>query len=210
MRVALLALAAALFPLVGVAQDKFTTGTYELADGTKGTGQLAYQAGNHPKLLVKDPAADPTSKAGKKGQAYSPEQLRSFDLGSDHYVLLHSIKLDSGMPMSMSMTKKDEFAKVIETGKLELLEYQVFFATMSHFPMAGTNARTSTPQNTVVYLLRRQGEENATMVPVVAKKYREVMTTYFTGRPELLKKLSTQPKSEPEFRALIQEFNAGQ
>jgi hypothetical protein len=62
----------------------------------------------------------------------------------------------------------------------------------------------------MVYLLRRQGEENAIMVPVVAKKYREVMAAYFTGRPELLKKLSTQPKSEPEFRALIQEYNAGQ
>ncbi len=210
MRVALLLLAAALCPLLGVAQNKFAAGTYELADGTKGTGQLAYQAGNRPKLLIKDAAADPASKAGKKGQAYSPEQLRSFDLGSDHYVLLHSIKLDSGLPMTMSMTKKDEFAKVIETGKLELLEYQLFFTTMGHFPEPGTYFRGSTQQNSMVYLLRRQGEDNATMLPVVAKKYREVMTTYFTGRPELLKKLSTKPKSEPELRALIQEYNAGQ
>ena len=209
MRVLLLFLAAAVSPLLATAQDQFVAGTYELANGTKGTGQLAYQAGNHPKLLVKDPTAAPGSKAAKKGEAYSPEEVRSFDLGTDHYVLLHSIKLDSGMPMSMSMTKKDEFAKVVETGKLELLEYRVFYAGMG-YAAPGAAGRSSTPQNTVVYLLRRQGEDNATMVPVVAKKYREVMTTYFAGRPELLKKLSTQPKTEPEFRALVQEYNAGQ
>ncbi|MBF9144219.1 hypothetical protein [Hymenobacter properus] len=209
MRVLLLSLAAALCPVLGAAQSNFVAGSYELADGTKGAGQLEYQPGNHPKLLVKDAAADPASKAGKKGQAYSPEQVRSFDLGPDHYVLLHSIKLDSGMPMSMSMTKKDEFAKVVETGKLELLQYQVFYAGMGYAAPGGAG-RSSSPQNTVVYLLRRQGEDNATMVPVGAKKYREVMTAYFAGRPELLKKLSNQPKNESEFRALVQEYNAGQ
>ena len=207
MRVALLLLAAALCPLLGVAQDEFTAGTYELADGTKGAGQLDYQAGNHPKLLIKDATADPSSKAGKKGQAYSPEQLRSFDLGSDHYVTLHSIQLNFNVSNS---TKKDDFAKVLETGKLELLHYQVFYVERGHFPVNGVS--DDSRHNTMVYLLRWPGEDKATMIPN-GKDYKKMLASFLASRPDLVKKLDVPLKSPAEYylliRTLVKEYNGG-
>ncbi len=200
MRFLVLFLAAAMCPLISAAQAEFAAGTYELADGTKGTGKLDYQTGAHPKLVIKDDAADPTSKAGKKGQSYSPEQVRSFDIGSDHYVMLHNIKLN--MPMTMSMTKKNDFAKVVETGKLELLEYQMSYYVRGHFGALGNM------DNSTVYLLRRQGEDTAEMVPFMGKKHAEVMTSFLAGRPDLIKRADKKSRSIPEFRALIQEYNA--
>ena len=206
MRFLLLLLLAAFAPFLGLAQAEFVPGTYELTDGTKGTGLLNYETGFKAKLLVKDSAADPTGKASKKGQAYSPEQLRSFDLGSDHYVKLHSIELDFNMGKS---TKKDDFAKVLETGKLELLHYQVFYVERGAFANGmGNRSR----ENMMVYLLRWPGEDKATMIPN-GRKYKEMLAHFFASRPDLVKKLDTPLKSPAEYylliRTLVQQYNAG-
>ena len=199
-------LAAFLLPFAGFAQDDFVQGTYELVDGTKAAGLLNFQPGFHSKLFVKAPAADPTSREGKKGKEYSPEQVRSFDLGSDHYVLMHSILLNAGMNHA---TKNDDFAKVLETGKLELLHYQFSYVDLGIPNAAGI--RYNTRNRMMVYLLRLPGEDKATMVPL-GRNYKEMLATFLSSRPDLVKKLDVPPKSPAEFfpmiRSLVQEFNA--
>ena len=50
------------------------------------------------------------------------------------------------------------------------------------------------------YLLRRQGEDEAASIPVIGKKYREVLTSYLAGRPDLIKKVGPKPTSEEDLR----------
>ena len=192
------------------AQSELALGTYELADGTKGTGMLSYENGYKATLLVKDPKADPTSKAGKKGQEFAAAKVRAFTIVGDHYVLLHSIKLDSGMPFS-STTMKNNFAKVVLEGKLELLEYdltQMMRSGMSRDNAGNRNAPMQAAY-TKAYLLRRQGEDDAASIPVIGKKYREVLTSYLAGRPDLIKKVGPKPTSQEDLIDLIKAFNSG-
>jgi len=212
MRTPLLLLAAAFCPLLGLAQA-LTATSYELADGSKGTGQLTVQPGYHTKLLLTDGAAAPGSKAAKKSKEIDADKVRSFEVGSDHYVLVRSMKLGTGMPMTMGMTKKDEFAKVLETGKLELLQYEVDYTTSSRsrplpgMPTYGTG-RDYQGHTQTVYILRRAGEDDALMIPTNTKKIQDMMKPYFAGRPDLQKRLATPPTSEAEYRALVLAYNA--
>lgn len=204
MRTTLLLIAAAIIcPLLGLAQEPLTATSYELADGTKGRGELTYESGYHSKLTVK---GDGDDKKSAKGHTIDPEKVSSFDVGPDHYVHLSSIKLDSGMPMTMSMTKKDEFAKVVAPGKLELLEYQVVYGTSSRSASSasGRDFKTNTTQ---VYLLRRAGENNAVMIPSYGKKYRQMMLPYFADRPDLLPRITATPPMEAELRSILLAYN---
>ena len=207
MRTPLLLLALAASPLLGLAQN-LTATSYELADGSKGTGQLMVQPGYHTKLLVADAAAEPGSKAARKGKEIDADKVRCFDVGSDHYVLVRSMKLGTGMPMTMGMTKKDEFAKVLETGKLDLLQYDVAYMTSTRgMPGLGTG-RDYRGHTQTVYILRRAGEDDALMIPTNPKKIQEMIAPYFAGRPDLQKRLTPPPTSEAEYRALVQAYNA--
>lgn len=198
-------------PFLANAQSDPASGTYELADGTKGAGMLAYENGYKATLLVKDPTADPRSQAGKKGQEFGAAKVRAFTIAGDHYVLLHSVKLDSGMPFS-SMTMKNNFAKVMLEGKLELLEYDL--TQMVHAGASRDNAgnRNSPMQaaHSKAYLLRHQGEDEAASIPVIGKKYREVLTSYLAGRPDLIKKVGPKPTTQEDLIELIKAYNAGQ
>ena len=210
MRFLFLLLLAACSPFLGYSQSEPAPGTYELADGTTGTGMLSYENGYKATLLVKDPKADPTSKIGRKGQEFAAAKVRAFTLAGDHYVQLHSIKLDSGMPLS-SMTMKNNFAKVVLEGKLELLEYDL--TQMVHSGMSRDNAgNRNAPMQTAhskAYLLRRQGEDEAASIPIIGKKYREVLTSYLAGRPDLIKKVGPKPTSQEDLIELIKAFNSG-
>lgn len=209
MRFLFLLLAAAI-PFLSHAQAELVPGTYELADGTKGTGMVSYENGYKATLLVKDPKADPNSKAGKKGQEFAAAKVHAFSLAGDHYVLVRSVKLDSGMPFS-STTMKNNFAKVLLEGKLELLEYdltQMVHAGMSRDNMGNRNAPMQAVSSKA-YLLRRQGEDEAVSIPVIGKKYREVLTSYLTGRPDLMKKVGPKPTSQEDLMELIKAFNSG-
>ena len=203
MRSTLLLLAAALCPLLGLAQAPLTATSYELADGTKGKGELTYEVGYRSKLTVK---GDDDSKKSNKGHSIDPAQVRSFDVGPDHYVRLSSMKLDSGMPMTMSMTKKDDFAKVVTPGKLELLEYTVVYgtSTRSSTSASGRDFQSNSMQ---VYLLRRAGEDNAVMIPTYGKKYRQMMLPYFADRPDLLPRITATPPMEAELRSILLAYN---
>lgn len=202
MRTSLLLLAATLCPLLGLAQA-LTASSYELADGTKGQGELTYEPGYRAKLLVKGDGSD---KKSAKGHTIDPEKVRSFDVGADHYVHLSSIKLDSGMPMTMSMTKKDDFAKVVAPGKLELLEYEVTYGTSSR-SATSASGRDFKTNSTLVYLLRRAGEDNAVMIPTYGKKYRQMMLPYFADRPDLLPRITANPPLEAELRSILLAYN---
>ncbi len=210
MRFLFLLLLAVCSPFLGHAQSELAPGTYELADGTKGTGMLSYENGYKADLLVKDLKADPTSKAGKKGQEFAASKVRAFTMAGDHYVLLHSIRLDSGMPFS-STTMKNNFAKVVLEGKLELLEYdltQMMRSGMSRDNAGNRNAPMQAAY-TKAYLLRRQGEDEAASIPVIGKKYREVLTSYLAGRSDLIKKVGPKPTSQEDLFELIKAFNSG-
>ena len=210
MRFLFLLLVAAFAPLLGRAQSEFAPGTYELADGTKGTGMLSYENGYKARLTVKDPKADPDSKAGKKGQEFAGSKVRAFTIAGDHYVLLHSVKLDSGMPFS-TMSLKNNFAKVVLEGKLELLEFdltQMVHSGASRDNVGNRNAPLQAAHSKA-YLLRRQGEDEAASIPVIGKKYREVLTSYLAGRPDLIKKVGPKPTSEEDLRELIKAYNSG-
>jgi hypothetical protein len=212
MRTPLLLLAAAFCPLLGLAQALIAT-SYELADGSKGAGQLTVQPGYHTKLLLTDGAAEPGSKAARKGKEIDAGKVRSFEVGGNHYVLVRSMKLGTGMPMTMGMTKKDEFAKVLENGKLELFQYDVDYMTSSRsHPMPGVpvmgSGRDYQSHTQTVYILRRAGENDALMIPTNPKKIQEMMMPYFAGRPDLQKRLAAPPTSEAEYRALVQAYNA--
>ena len=211
MRFFLLLLMAAFSPLLGLAQTEFVPGTYVLADGTQGTGMLRYENGPKATLLVKDPKADPKSKAGKKGQEFAAAKVRSFALAGDHYVMLHSTRLDSGMPFS-STTMKDNFAKVLLEGKLELLEYDLTQMVRSGMSRDNAGNRNAPMQAayTKAYLLRRQGEDEAASIPVIGKKYREVLTSYLAGRPDLIKKVGPKPTTQEDLFELVKAYNAGQ
>ncbi len=203
----LLALAATLCPLLSWAQGGLLATSYERADGSKGPGQLVYQPGFRSQLMLQEPTSDPGSKSAQKDTPLAPGDVRSFEVGADHYVLLHSIKLDNGMPMTFTMMKEDDFAKVLETGKIQLLEYRVFYTTSSR-SASTASGRDFQANSTPVYLLRRPDENNAVMIPVTSKKYRQVLASYLVGRPDLIEKLDKKAKSEAELRALIQAYNA--
>lgn len=209
MRVLLLLLAVCL-PSLSVAQAEFVPGTYELTDGTKGSGLLSYETGYKAKLLVKDPKADPASKAGKKGQEFAAAKVRSFTIAGDRYVLLRTIHLDSGMPFS-SVTRKNDFGKLLLDGKLELIEFDIMEMVATNH-LRGPNGNID-PQKRAAYgkayLLRRQGEDEAVSIPVIGKKYREVLTAYLAGRPDLIKKVGPKPTSEEDLRELIKAYNSG-
>lgn len=211
MRFLFLLLIAAFSPLLGLAQTDSVPGTYELADGTKGTGMLSYENGPKATLLVKDPKADPTTKAGKKGQEFPASKVRSFTLAGDHYVLLRSVKLDSGMPFS-SMSLKNNFGKVLLDGKLELTEFDLTqMVQTSHMrDQSGNNNSPRQAVNSKAYLLRRQGEDEAFSIPIIGKKYREVLTSFLAGRPDLIKKVGPKPTTQEDLFDLIKSYNAGQ
>ncbi|WP_210517567.1 hypothetical protein [Hymenobacter terricola] len=211
MRFLFLLLMAAFSPLLGLAQTDFVPGTYELADGTKGTGLLSYENGAKATLLLKDLKADPTTKAGKKGQEFPAGKVRSFTVAGDHYVMLHSVKLDSGMPFS-TMSLKNNFGKVLLDGKLELTEFDLteMLHTSHSRDQFGSNNSPRQAVNSKAYLLRRQGEDEAFSIPVVGKKYREVLTSFLAGRPDLIKKVGSKPTTQEDLLDLIKAYNAGQ
>ena len=211
MRFLFLLLMAAFAPLLSLAQTEFAPGTYELADGTKGTGMLSFENGYKAKLLVKDSQANPTTRAGKKGQEFAASKILSFTIAGDHYVLLRSLKLDSGMPFS-SMSLKNNFGKLLLEGKLELFEFELTEMTHTSFS-TNQNGINNSPRQAVtskLYLLRRQGEDETFSIPVIGKKYREVLTSFLTGRPDLIKKVGPKPTTQEDLFDLIKAYNAGQ
>ncbi|GAA4035789.1 hypothetical protein GCM10022409_20680 [Hymenobacter glaciei] len=210
MRYLFLLLLVAFAPLLGHAQSDFLLGTYELVDGTTGKGLLSYETGFKAKLLVKDSKADPASKAGKKGLEFPAAKVRSFTIAGDHFVMLRSIRLDSGMPFS-SMARKNDFGKLIAEGKLELIEFRLAEMVATNH-MRGSNGNVDPQRQSVqsaAYLLRRQGEDEAVSIPVIGKKYREVLTSYLAGRPDLIKKVGPKPTSQEDLIELIKAFNSG-
>ncbi|MDQ2773155.1 MAG: hypothetical protein M3Y54_21940 [Bacteroidota bacterium] len=198
----LLLLLAIVSPLLGRAQAEFISGSYELANGTKGKGLLSYETGPKARLLVKDPKADPTSKAGQKAQEFAAGKVRAFTILGDQYVALHSITLDSGKP-GAAVTRKNDFGKLVIDGRLELIEYDGAPAP------AGTAKAASTAAPAKVYLLRRQGEDEAFSIPVAGKKYREMLTGFLDGRPDLMKKISFKPMPDEDLRELVKAYNSG-
>lgn len=211
MRFLFLLLAATLAPLLSMAQTESVPGTYELADGTNGTGMLSYRNGYKTKLLVKDAKADPTTKAGKKGAEFPAAKVRAFTMAGDHYVLVRSLKLDTGLPFG-SKSFKDVFAKRVVEGKLELLEFKVTEMTSTGFShdRNGLDSSLREPMTSVFYLLRRQGDDDAVSLPVIGKKYREVLTSFLAGRPDLIKKVGPRPTTQEDLFDLIKAFDAGQ
>lgn len=210
MRFLFLLLFAVFSPLLGLAQNEFVPGTYELANGTKGSGMLSYENGYKAKLVVKDAKADPTTKEGKKGQSFLASKVRSFTIAGDRYVMLHSIKLDSGMPFS-SMSLKNNFGKMVLEGKLELFEFALTEMVRTGFSrdQSGNYNSPRGAVNSMAYLLRRQGEDDAVSIPVTGKKYREVLTSFLAGRPDLIKKVGPRPSSTEDLRELINAYNSG-
>lgn len=211
MRFLFLLLAATLAPLLGVAQPASVPGTYELADGTTGTGMLSYRNGYKATLLVKDAKADPATKAGKKGAEFPASKVRAFTMAGDPYVLVRRLQLDTGLPFG-SKTFKDVFAKRVVEGKLELLEFKVTEMTstgISH-DRNGLDTSLREPMTSVFYVLRRQGDAAAVSLPVIGKRYREVLTSFLAGRPDLIKKVGPKPTTPEDLFDLIKAFNAGQ
>lgn len=225
MRSLFLLLLAALPPLLGRAQE-FVPGSYELANGTKASGLLSYETGPKAKLLVKDPKADPTSKAGQRAQEFAAGKVRSFTILGDRYVALHSITLDSGKP-GAAITRKNDFGKLIIDGRLQLIAYD---GQMAVAPAAAPAAHprgpvrpgaakpgpaVAAPEPVVpaalakLYLLRRQSEDEAFSLPVVGKKYKEMLTAFLEGRPDLVKKLIFKPLPDEDLRELIKAYNSG-
>ena len=197
----LLLLLAMLSPLLGRAQAEFIPGSYELANGTKGKGLLSYETGPKARLLVKDPKADPASKAGQKAQEFAAGKVRAFTILGDQYVALHSITLDSGKP-GAAVTRKNDFGKLLIDGRLELITYD-------GAPAPAGTAKPAPAAPARVYLLRRQGEDEAFSIPVVGKKYREMLTSFLDGRPDLMKKVSFKPMPDEDLRELIKSYNSG-
>jgi len=194
----LLFLLALLSPLLGWAQDDFVRGAYELTNGTKGTGLLHFESGAKAKLLVKDPKASPASKA----QEFSAGKVRAFSILGDRYVALHSISLDSGKP-GTATTLKNDFGKLLIDGKLELIEFA------GPATPAGSAAKSAPDAPAKAYLLRRQGDDEAFSVPVMGKKYRELLTSFLEGRPDLIKKVPLKPLPDEDLRQLVKDYNSG-
>lgn len=194
-------LLAMLSPLLGRAQAEFIPGSYELANGTRGNGLLRYETGPKARLLVKDAKADPASKAGQKAQEYAAGKVRAFTVAGDRYVALRNITLDSGKPKAV-VARKNDFGKLIIDGRLELIEYDGAAA-----PAGPAKPAPVAPAK--VYLLRRQGEGEAFSIPVVGKKYREMLTAFLDGRPDLIKKVSLKPMPDEDLRELIKAYNSG-
>ena len=209
MRTLILLLATVVLPLISLAQSDFNSGTYELADGTKGKGQLKYdfKPNFNSKLLVKDDTADIDSKEARKGKSYSPEQVRSFDIGSDHYITVHNLIIETGVPMMSTRTLRADFVKPIEMGKLELMELPVIGA-YSSYDRNAASGRSSTVYKTGFYVLRRQGEGKAAMPPFGGERYIAFLTDYLMGRPDLIRLLTKRPLSNEELRALIKDYNS--
>ena len=216
MRFLFLLLLTALAPLLGQAQAEFVPGTYELANGTKGSGLLSYETGPKAHLLVKDPKADPASKAGQKAQEFAAGKVRAFTILGDRYVALRDITLDSGKP-GTATTRKNDFGKLILDGRLELVEYSgpaapapVPARVPASRAAAASTAAAATPASPAkVYLLRRQGEDEAFSIPTVSKTYRAMMTAFFQGRPDLIKKAGLKPLPDEDLRELVKAFNSG-
>ena len=209
MRLLILLLLMTLWPLLGRAQE-FIPGSYELANGTKANGLLSYETGPKARLLVKDPKADPASKAGQKAQEFAAGKVRAFTMAGDRYVMLRSITLDSGRP-GTAVSRKNDFGKLLIDGRLELVEYDGPAPAAPAHPR-GPAAQPEAPKpagQPKVYLLRRQGEDEAFSLPVVGKKYREMLTAFFDGRPDLIKKVGLKPMPDEDLRELVKLYNSG-
>ena len=181
-----------LLPEFCFAQRDFTEGTYKLQNGTTNQGQLKYTSGSGAELIV---------KAGKKKLTFPPEAVEYFQVGEKHFVPVADFVLDNGMPMMPKTRIKQDFAEVVDTGRVELLRYSFPTSNMK-MPMQG-----------VVYaeaaLIRRRGEP-LQCIPIIQKKAKPIIASCLKDRPDLVARLNKEKYTVENIRAIIQAYNTPQ
>ena len=197
MRFLYLLLTLVLLPAIGFAQRDFTPGTYELTNGVTGKGELKYKSGSGAELVVK------TGPKNKK-ESFSPEEVKSFQAANQNFVSVHDFVLDSGMPMSMKFRIKHDFAELLDTGRVELLNYTLLVASGRPGSMSSADNRVMSG----LVLLRRRGQPLSS-VPVGAKKARPVIATFIKDRPDLVARLNKEECTLQSVRSIIQAYNSG-
>lgn len=190
-----------LLPSIGFAQKNFSPGTYELANGTKGEGDIDYKSGAGAELVVK-------SGPKNKKVSYSPQDVKSFRAYGKNFVSVHDFTINSGLPMSMNFRIKHDFAEVLDTGRVELLDYSFMMSNMAKGSNPG-EAVPSAPFSTGCALIRRRGGP-LSCVPSVVKKGRPVIATFIKDRPDLVARLNKEEYSAATVRSIIQAYNSGQ
>lgn len=179
------------FPTLCFAQREFTQGSYELADGTKGEGEIKYTSGMGAKLIVKS-----TGKEGKT--AFSPEQVKSFRVTNKFFIPVHDFMVNNGMPLTPQYHINHDFAELIDTGKVELLKYTFLVGNM----------KDHTSQYVGLMLIRRRNEQLVSL-PFPDKKARPVLSSFVKDRPDLVEYISQEALYEDKIRAIIQVYNSG-
>jgi hypothetical protein len=193
MRFIYLLLILLLLPFTGFAQRDFTLGTYELINGTKGDGELKYTSGSGAELIV---------KSDKKGKtSFSPKEVKNFTVANQNFVPIGGFILDSGLPMTPKSRIDNDFAQLVDSGRVDLLKYT--------FLTRGMASANSTAQYAGLLLIRKRGQP-LTSIPIGPKKARPIITSFLKDSPELIARFNKEPYSEESIRAIIQAYNSEQ
>ena len=190
-----------LLPLIGFGQFEFKPGTYELANGTKGEGELKYNSGFRPRLTV---------KTNKNKTDYSPGEVNHFTMGEQLFMPVSDFILDSGLPFTLKSHIENDFAELVDTGRVQLL----YFYFLAENSVAGTRSPTVEPKRMSSIVLIRQRGGKLQSVPVLIKKTRSVIAPFLTGRPDLVARLNSsafeaRESRLSELRSIIQAYNSG-
>ncbi|WP_139920401.1 hypothetical protein [Hymenobacter sp. DG01] len=185
---------AVLLPSACLAQREFTPGSYELLDGTKGEGELKYSSGMGAELILKT-----NEKKGKS--SFSPKQVKSFKVSNRLFVPVYDFELNNGMPLTPKYHIRQDFAEVLDTGRVELLKYTLLVGNMKD--------KYSRGQYVGLLLIRRRGEQLVS-IPLVDKKARPVLSSFVKDRPDIVSFISQEALDEDKIRAIVQEYNSGQ
>ena len=155
-----------------ISLEKFEPGHYYDSAGNKVTGLLKFKYGGSAFSSKKDGDCELLFRAekGEKRQKFNTREIRSFVIGNDSFAIVKNFDLNA------FVYYPQDFAKVIESGKINLYLYYATVNSGGQFP------RTST---VTYYLVEKDGK----VVTIKKGILKETLNAFFySDYPDLADK----------------------
>jgi hypothetical protein len=185
--------------------NSFEPGSYVLQNSPTVWRQSLLKLRGNDQLIAKD-------EKGKK-LTLTPQQVRSFRLGSQKYTTAGNFEVNPGSAFGGMVERA--FVELIDSGKVSLLRYE--YTTGNGAPMMGANgAMTGGYSSTkTLYLLRLAGRSNDYPIPAngltgAGRKFRDALLPHLAGRPDLIKLLEDQRILAEDMPLVVRALNTGQ
>ena len=173
------------------AVGQFKDGHYYKKDGTKISGLIKFNYGGNAFTEKSDGDCSISFKPDKKGNKVNltTNDICCFVIEKDSFAIIRNFRLNA------FVTYPQDFAKVIESGKINLYLY---YSTVQS--RSGQFVVVSTVTDWVV-------EKDGKADKLTKKKFKELIPTYLNDYPELLDKINNDQLNYEDSEKIVKMYN---